>query len=94
MGLFEARTDTEGHSSAGASPAVRLNIAFGLERLGFLGVRAPIAALIGLVALVALAVAGVSRIDVDDSLSELFRSETPQFKTFETESHKFPSQRI
>ncbi len=91
MGLFEARTDTDGHSSAQAPAAVRLNIAFGLERLGFLGVRAPIVALIALAALVALAVAGVSRIQVDDSLSELFRTETPQFKTFETESRNFPS---
>jgi len=91
MGLFEARTDTDGHSSAQAPAAVRLNIAFGLERLGFLGVRAPIMALIALAALVALAVAGVSRIQVDDSLSELFRTETPQFKTFETESRNFPS---
>jgi predicted RND superfamily exporter protein len=91
MGLFEARTDTDGHSSAEAPAAAPLNIAFGLERLGFLGVRAPIAALIGLVALVALAVAGVGRIQVDDSLSELFRTETPQFQTFETETRKFPS---
>ena len=95
MGLFEARTDRggdgAGRSSDGARAPERLNIAFGLERLGFLGVRAPIAALFVLVALVALAVAGVSRIVVDDSLSELFRAETPQFKTFEAESRKFPS---
>jgi predicted RND superfamily exporter protein len=91
MGLFEARTDTEGHASAAATPAVPLNIAFGLERLGFVGVKAPIAVLIGLLVLMALAVAGVGRIVVDDSLSELFRTETPEFKTFETESQKFPS---
>jgi len=95
MDVFEARTDTsgagEGRSPRQAQPAVPLNIAFGLERLGFLGVRAPIAALLALLVLVALAVAGVSRIVVDDSLSELFRAETPQFKTFEAESRKFPS---
>jgi predicted RND superfamily exporter protein len=95
MGLFEARTETGGdgvgRAPDRARPAERLNIAFGLERLGFLGVRAPIAALFVLIALVALAVAGVSRIVVDDSLSELFRAETPQFKTFEAESRKFPS---
>ena len=95
MGLFEARTDTggdgPGRSSDDGRAPERLNIAFGLERLGFLGVKAPIAALFVLVALVALAAAGVSRIVVDDSLSELFRAETPQFKTFEAESRKFPS---
>jgi uncharacterized protein len=95
MGLFEARTDAggkgAGRPAAGDSQAERLNIAFGLERLGFVGVKAPIAALLALAALVALAVAGVSRIKVDDSLSELFRSETPQFQTFETEARKFPS---
>ena len=31
------------------------------------------------------------RIQVDDSLSELFRSETPEFKAFEEETRRFPS---
>ncbi len=93
MGLFEARArrdSTEPPTTEEAS-GERLNIAFGVERLAFLGLKAPLIAVFALLALVALAVAGVSRIQVDDSLSELFRSETPDFKTFEAETQKFPS---
>ncbi len=95
MGLFEARTDTgdegQGRSPAGERHGERLNIAFGVERIAFVGLKWPILALIALAALVALAVLGVTRIQVDDSLSELFRSESPQFKAFEEEAKKFPS---
>jgi predicted RND superfamily exporter protein len=34
---------------------------------------------------------GVERIKVDDSLSQLFRSETPQFKQYEEVTRRFPS---
>jgi predicted RND superfamily exporter protein len=49
--------------------------------------------LVGLAAVVLLiaAVFGVARIKVDDSLSQLFRSETPEFKTFEEVTRRFPS---
>jgi uncharacterized protein len=88
MGLFEARSDAarKERSAAGDRPNERLNIAFGVERLAFVGLKAPILALVALAILVALAVAGVMRIHVDDSLSELFRSETPEFKAFEEET--------
>jgi predicted RND superfamily exporter protein len=91
MGLFEARTGASAKREAGGPAGERLNIAFGIERLGLLGIKAPILALIALVVLLALAAIGVGRIVVDDSLSELFRAETPQFKTFEAEARKFPS---
>jgi len=94
MGLFEARTETGGGGKATREldhAGERLNIAFGAERLGFLGLKAPIATLVTLVVLVVLAVVGITRLTVDDSLSELFRSETPEFKQFEKESKLFPS---
>ena len=34
---------------------------------------------------------GIARIKVDDSLSQLFRSDTPEFKTFEEVTRRFPS---
>ncbi len=34
---------------------------------------------------------GVSRIRLDDSLSQLFRSDTPEFKQYEAETRRFPS---
>src|SRR6476620_5048509 len=43
---------------------------------------------------IALAIAagfGVARIKVDDSLSQLFRSDTPEFKQYEEVTRRFPS---
>jgi predicted RND superfamily exporter protein len=66
------------------------SIALGLERIGLISLRFPL--LVGLAAVVLLiaAVFGVARIKVDDSLSQLFRSETPEFKTFEEVTRRFP----
>ena len=41
--------------------------------------------------LCALAAVGFGRIKVDDSLSQLFRSDTPEFKTYEEVTPAFPS---
>jgi uncharacterized protein len=65
--------------------------ALGLERIGLVSLRFPL--LVGLAAVVLLvaAVFGLARIKVDDSLSQLFRSDTPEFKTFEEVTRRFPS---
>jgi predicted RND superfamily exporter protein len=49
--------------------------------------------MVGLATIVLLiaAVFGLARIKVDDSLSQLFRSDTPEFKTFEDVTRRFPS---
>src|SRR3981081_1415816 len=67
------------------------SIAFGLERIGLISLRFPL--LVGLATIVLLiaAVFGLMRIKVDDSLSQLFRSDTPEFKTFEEVTRRFPS---
>ena len=49
------------------------------------------AALAAAALLLIVAVFGIERLTVDDSLSELFRSRTPEFRTFEQETQKFPS---
>ena len=66
-------------------------LALGLERIGLLAVRAPL--FVGLVfaVLAALAAFGVTRLKVDDSLSQLFRSDTPEFRQYEDVTHRFPS---
>jgi uncharacterized protein len=63
----------------------------GLERIGLISLRFPL--FVGLAAIVLLiaAVFGLARIKVDDSLSQLFRSDTPEFKTFEEVTRRFPS---
>jgi uncharacterized protein len=49
--------------------------------------------LVGLATIVLLIAAafGIARIKVDDSLSQLFRTDTPEFKTFEEVTRRFPS---
>jgi predicted RND superfamily exporter protein len=63
----------------------------GLERIGLVSLRFPL--VVGLAACVLLIAAafGLLRIKVDDSLSQLFRSETPEFKVFEEVTRRFPS---
>ena len=69
----------------------RFGIAFGAERLALIPFRAPRATVLIALALAALAVLGIQRIRIDDSLSQLFHSESPAFKLFEHVSHDFPS---
>lgn len=68
------------------------SIAFGLERLGLVAVRAPIVSCIILLALIVGAVFGIYRIKIDDSLSQLFRSNTREFKQYEEVTKKFPAE--
>ena len=67
------------------------NLAFGLERIGLIPLRAPILSAIVLAVLCIGAGFGVERLKVDDSLSQLFRSETPEFRQFEEVTRRFPS---
>ena len=53
---------------------------FGLERLGLVALRAPWFTFCLIVILTVLAIFGVMRLKVDDSLSELFRTNTPEFR--------------
>ncbi len=64
---------------------------FGIERIGLISLRYPIAITFILIALTVAAAFGIVRIKVDDSLSQLFRSDTPQFHTYEYVTRRFPS---
>ena len=63
----------------------------GLERIGLISLRFPLVVGLATIVLLIAAVFGVARIKVDDSLSQLFRSDTPEFKTFEEVTRRFPS---
>jgi uncharacterized protein len=63
----------------------------GVERIGLISPRFPIATGLIAIALGAAAVFGLSRVTVDDSLSQLFRSNSPEFEQYEAESRRFPS---
>ncbi len=71
------------HSGAG--------IALGLERLGLLSLLSPAVIAVVAILISVAAVFGVMRIKVDDSLSQLFRSNSAEFKQYEEVSRRFPS---
>src|SRR6202051_4043816 len=67
------------------------SIAFGLERLGLIALQAPILSCIVLVGLLIGAVFGIDRIKIDDSLSQLFRSNSKDYRQHEAETKRFPA---
>ena len=66
-------------------------LALGIERFGLIPLRFPIPSVIAFVVLAVLAAFGVMRIQADDSLSQLFRSDTPEFRQYEEVTKRFPS---
>ncbi len=66
-------------------------LALGIERFGLIALRIPYVMLLVFIALAVTAAFGVGRIKVDDSLSQLFRSETPEFRQYEEVTKRFPS---
>lgn len=66
-------------------------LALGVERIGLISLAFPRAIGLVLLVLMGLAAAGAHRLKVDDSLSQLFRSDTPEFKQFEEVTRRFPS---
>ncbi len=67
------------------------NIAMGVEKLGLIPLRFPLFTALLVVVMAVLAGFGVMRLKVDDSLSQLFRSETPEFQQYERVTKQFPS---
>jgi uncharacterized protein len=76
---------------SGPHPRKLHSLAYGIERIGLIPLRAPIVSAIILIALCVFAAFGVERLKVDDSLSQLFRSDTPEFRQFEEVTRRFPS---
>src|ERR1700735_1140976 len=88
--MLEKNRDSEVHVEKVETRATA-SIAFGLERIGLIAVRAPILSCIILVALIIAAVFGIQRIKIDDSLSQLFRSNSKDYKQYEAETKRFPA---
>lgn len=65
--------------------------AFGLERIGLVSVRTPLASLIVLIVVTVVAIVGVFRVTFDDDLRRLFRSQDAVFKTYERLQASFPT---
>ncbi len=67
------------------------SLSFGIERLGLTALRYPLVVTAIMIAVTIAAGFNYSRLKVDDSLSELFRTDTPEFRDYETISERFPS---
>src|SRR6516162_7987158 len=88
--MLEKTRDNEIHEIAEAPPAK--SIAFGLERLGLIPLKAPILSCLILAGLIVGAVFGIDRIKIDDSLSQLFRSHTREFRQYQEVTQRFPAE--
>jgi uncharacterized protein len=66
-------------------------LAFGIERLGLVSLRFPLAVALVTILLAIAAGVGIFKLNVDDSLSELFRSDTAEFRQYEDVTTRFPS---
>jgi predicted RND superfamily exporter protein len=82
----EAQAPAGNHAKKGLH-----ELAFGIERIGLVSLHFPFAAVFVAVLLAVAAGFGVARLKVDDSLSQLFRSNTPEFKQYEEVTRRFPS---
>src|SRR5260370_2526329 len=67
------------------------SIAFGLERIGLIAVQKPVLSCIIRVGLIIGVLFGIDRIKSDDSLSQLFRSNSKDYKQYEAETKRFPA---
>src|SRR5437588_164500 len=88
--MLEKNSDREVHVEK-IEQRPRSSIAFGLERLGLIAVQAPILSCIVLVGLFIGAVIGIDRIKIDDSLSQLFRSNSKEYRQYEAVTKRFPA---
>src|ERR1700716_2278714 len=88
--MLEKNSDSEVHAEK-IERRPTASIAFGLERIGLIAVQAPIVSCIILVALIIGAIFGIERIKIDDSLSQLFRSNSKEYRQYEAVTKRFPA---
>lgn len=90
MANIDTDADTDSKASAEA-PRRAFLFSLGLERLGLLALEAPYVSAVLIALLTALALVGAMHLRVDDSLSELFRTDTAEFRQYEEIDRRFPS---
>ena len=66
-------------------------VALGAERFALLPFRVPTLTIFVAAILLVVAILGIQRIKIDDSLGQLFRSDTPEYKLYNQVTHEFPS---
>ena len=85
------KADRAKPSSGASVKQGRRPLALGIERIGLVSLRMPLAVAVVAVTLAIAAGFGVARLKIDYSLSQLFRSDTPEFKQYEEVTRRFPS---
>ena len=90
--MLDKNYDSQVHVEKVEERPTGSSIAFGLERIGLIAVKAPILSMIILVVLIVGAVFGIDRIKIDDSLSQLFRSNSKEFHQYEEVTKRFPAE--
>src|SRR6266481_9481748 len=89
--MLEKNSESQVHVAATEERPAGASIAFGLERIGLIAVQKPILSCIILAVLIVAALFGIDRIKIDDSLSQLFRSNSKDYKQYEAETKRFPA---
>ena len=93
--IVDDRADTAEHDAPKArddgSDIESTGLALGIEKVGLPPIYWPLPSAILAVVLCILAAIGVTQLKVDDSLSQLFRSDTEEFRQFEEVTARFPS---
>lgn len=89
--MLDKNSESHVHVEAIEEPVKGASIAFGIERLGLIAVKTPVMSCIILVALLIAAFFGIERIKIDDSLSQLFRSNSKDYKQYEAVTKRFPA---
>src|SRR3954451_23071298 len=89
--MLEKNSESQVHVEAIEEPRSGTSIAFGLERIGLIAVKAPILSCVILLGLMIAAIFGIERIKIDDSLSQLFRSNSKDYKQYEAVTKRFPA---
>ena len=89
--MLEKNTESKVHVDKIEQRPTGPSIAFGLERIGLIAVQAPMLSCIILVVLIIGALFGIQRIKIDDSLSQLFRSNSKDYRQYEAETKRFPA---
>ena len=72
-------------------PLQSSRLIFGLARLGLVPLESRLLSAAVIILATVLALAGLMRLRVDDSLSELFRTDTKEFHQYEEIDRRFPS---
>ena len=89
--MLEKNSESQVHVAATEERPAGASIAFGLERIGLGAVQKPILSCIVLAVLLIAALFGIDRIKIDDSLSQLFRSNSKDYKQYEAVTKRFPA---